>query len=265
MRNHHEYKHHPVTLTLSQFHKLRKGHTVQLAHHQIDPSKHHKHRLTLHPANHQKVAQAARNRRGVRLGMSADEFNATGTGFGDFWNKIKSGLSTAGSWIKNNVLDSDIYKNSIRPIVHGLVDQGINAAATLAGSKAGPLGQQIAGDVGHAAANKFFDATGVGLYHRVAHRRKRRGSSPHPRRVGGALRGGYEPNRYGHGSTQGEVAMSARDVRKVMPASEFTPLLSPAKYPSLIQHSQAIKGSGMKRGRKPRGRHGGVVGGSFRL
>jgi hypothetical protein len=195
--------------------------------------------------------------------MTEDEFHATGQGFGDLWNRIKSGLSTAGDWLRNNITNTDIYKKNIKPIVHGIVDQGINAASALAGSRAGPLGSQVVGEVGRAAANKLYDATGAGMRRRQVARKRCDSSPRHPR--GGMLRGGYEPNRYGHGTSQGEVNMSARDVRKVLPASEFSPIVSPAKYPSLIQYSQAIKGSGMKggRGRKGVGQRG--VGGSFRL
>lgn len=250
----HEYHRHPVTLTLGQFQKLRKGGTVQLRADQIDTSRQHKHHLTLHPENAKKVKRAARNRRGVRLSLSPTEFEMSGEGFGDFMRKLRDGFSTAGSWVKKNIIDTDVYRNNIRPIVRGLVDQGINAASALAGSKTGPAGQKIVGDVGRAAANKFYEATGAGMHRR-----------------GSGLRGGYEANRYGHGSSQGEVQMSARDVRKVLPASEFSPLLPPSAYPSLIQYSQAVKGRGMVRKKvcgagQGRGKGGrGGAGGSFRL
>lgn len=262
MRKHHEYHHHAVTLSLPQFHKLRKGFSIQLSHHQLDPSKQHKHRITVHHETHKKIARAIRHRKGVRLSLSPTEFEMSGEGIGDWFRKIRDGLSTAGSWVKKNIIDSDLYQRSVKPIVHDLVDQGINTAAALAGARGGPRGQQLAQDVGRAAANKFYEATGAGMHKkRVTHKMPQTPA----RRQGGALRGGYEPNRYGHGSTQGEVEMTASDVRKVLPASQFTPLISPSKYPSLIQHSQAVKGSGMHKKRKPRGRRGGVYGGSFRM
>jgi hypothetical protein len=235
----------PLTITEKQFRRLRNNHQVQLKHHQIAHGTKHRHHVVVHHTKAKKIHHAAKHNKGVRLGLSKHEMEMSGQGFAEFIQ----GLKKAGSWIKNNILDSNIYQQTVKPIVHGLVDQGINAASTLVGSKTGPAGQQLANDLGHAAANKFYDASGVGLHHR--------------RRHGGQLRGGYRQGQYGHGSTQGEVDMSSRQIKNTWPASEFTPLLPPSKYPSLIQHAEQAQGSGMRKTHRRRGRPG--RGGSFRL
>jgi hypothetical protein len=229
----------PMTLTEKQFRRLKNSHAVQLKHHQISHDGQHAHHVVLHHTTAKKIHQAASKRKGARLTMTPHELEMSGAGLADFWNKLKN----AGSWIKSHILDTDVYKQSVRPIVHGLVDQGINAAATIVGSKAGPQGQEIAKQIGNAAANKFYEASGVGLR----------------RRHGGAIKGGYRPGQYGHGATQSDVDMSSSQIRHTWPASEFTPLLAPSKYPSLIQHQEMAKGSGMRKHHK--------VGksGSFRL
>ena len=230
-----EYHQVPLTLTEPQFRKLKNNHTVQLRHAQISHGNRHAHHIVVHHSKAKKVHTAARNGKGVRVCLTPHELEMSGQGLADFWNKIKS----AGSWVKKNVIDTPLYQNTFKPIVHGLVDQGINAASALVGSKTGPLGQKIASDVANAAANKVYASTGAGM-----------------RRRGGAIKGGFKPGVFGHGKTEGDVDMSGRQIRNTWPASEFTPLLAPSKYPSIVQHQEELKGSGFRKGKH---------GGSFRL
>ena len=137
----------PLTLTESQFKKMRAGHPIQLAHHQIGGGglKHH---LMLHPETAKKVAGAVRRGKGVRIHVSPHEFHASGEGIRDFFNKIKE----SAQWLKNKVIDTPFYQQTVRPIARNLVNQGIenflpvsarnvaHQAANFAGEKTGAFG-----------------------------------------------------------------------------------------------------------------------------
>jgi hypothetical protein len=231
----------PLTLHEKQFRRLKNGHAVQLKHHQIAHGNKHAHHVVVHTTKAKKIHSAARNQKGVRLDLTKHELEMSGQGLKEFW----AGLKKAGSWIKDNIINTPVYQQTLKPIVHGLVDQGINAVSTMAGSKAGPTGQQLTSQLGNAAANKLYESTGLGM--------KKHGK-------GFAMKGGYRPFTYGHGSSQTDVDMSSREIKNTWPASEFTPLLAPSKMPSLIQHAEQARGTGV-RGKKKKGRYGG----SFRM
>lgn len=127
----------PLTLTPGQFKKMRAGHPIQLARHQIGGGAIHKHHLMLHPENAKKVAGAIRRQKGVRIHVSPHEFEASGEGIMDFFNKIKD----AGNWVKSKVIDTPFYQQNIKPIVRQAVDAGLQMAAPRLGVAA-PLAQK---------------------------------------------------------------------------------------------------------------------------
>ena len=138
----------PLTLTESQFKKMRAGHPIQLAHHQIGGGAIHRHHLMLHPENAKKVAGAIRKQKGVRIHVSPYEFEASGEGIMDFFNKIKD----AAQWVKNKIIDTPFYQQNLRPLAKNLVNLGIDnfvpaaarqvarQAADFAGEKTGAFG-----------------------------------------------------------------------------------------------------------------------------
>lgn len=139
---------HPVSVTLShaQFKKMRAGHPVQLSHSQIAGPQ--RHQLMLHPVSAKKVAGAIRKFKGVRLQVSPHEFEASGEGLMDFFNKIKQGAQ----WLKSNVIDTPFYQKNIRPIAKDLVQTGIQtfvpAPAREYAQKAAEFGSEKTGAFG---------------------------------------------------------------------------------------------------------------------
>lgn len=115
----------PLTLTESQFKKIRAGQPVQLAHHQIGGGAIHRNHLMLHPENARKVAGAIRKQKGVRIFVSPHEFEASGEGIMDFLNKLKN----AGQWVKSKIIDTPFYQENVKPIVRQAVDSGLAAVA----------------------------------------------------------------------------------------------------------------------------------------
>ena len=134
----------PLSLSESQFHKLRKGHPIQLAHHQI--GSHGKHWLALHPETVKKVHAAHRKGKGCRIHVSPHEMEASGEGLMDFWNKIKS----AANWVSDKVINTDFYQNNVRP----LAKQGVNALID-------NFVPSVARDSAHKAADFVSDKTGA--------------------------------------------------------------------------------------------------------
>ncbi len=140
----------PLTLTQKQFHRLRLGHQVQLAHEQIAHGRKHRHFIHAHHETAKKVHKAAVHHKGVRIALSPDEFESSmhGGGFMDFLNNIKNGLQNAGNWVKNNVIDTPFYQNTIRPVVHDIVNSTVKP---FVGKYTGPLS---------GVADKAIDAVG---------------------------------------------------------------------------------------------------------
>lgn len=85
--------------------------------------------LSLHPANVRIIQKAVLKGKGCNLHLSEGELLSTaedmkGEGlFGDIFKGLKSGYS----WVKKNIIDSDIYQKGLKPIVRGAVDQGVSA------------------------------------------------------------------------------------------------------------------------------------------
>lgn len=114
----------PVTIEPEQFKKLIKGRPVQLKAHQLHPA--HKHHVMVHPETAKRLHRARVTGKGVRLEMTPHEIEMTGEGWGDLWNSIKKGVSSAWNWgrenipkavnwAKENIIDSDFYQKEIRP------------------------------------------------------------------------------------------------------------------------------------------------------
>lgn len=210
----------PLTITENQFHKLRKGKTVQLTHSQISLKKKHNHQIFVQPPKFKRLHTAARNGKGVRLQLTPNELEMSGAGFMDFINKLKN----AGKWVKDKIIDSDVYQKNLKPVVSDIVRAGVNVAKPFVPQPAQGLFEQGVKKVGEAT-----NAYGMGMH---------------------AIRNGYGRNSYGYGSNQSDVALSAKAIKGVIPASEFVPLVAPSKMASLYQPSQAVKGSGRGRPRK---------------
>lgn len=111
--------------------------------------------ILLHPANYLNFKKAAMKGRGFTITISPAEILSTvesdmdGTGFfGDLWKKLKSGYS----WVKKNIIDSDVYQSAIKPIVRQGVNAAITAANTAYPGSAVPLS---------AVANKIGNQTGA--------------------------------------------------------------------------------------------------------
>lgn len=89
--------------------------------------------ILLHPSSHDRFKKAVMKGKGLTLTISPAEVLSTvesdieGTGFfGDVWKKLKSGYS----WVKKNIIDTDIYQKAVKPLVR----QGVNALANIASS-----------------------------------------------------------------------------------------------------------------------------------
>lgn len=138
----------PLTLTENQFKKMRAGHPIQLAHHQVGGTGIKQHHLMLHPETAKKVAIAVHRGKGVRIHVSPHEFQASGEGIMDFFNKLKD----AGKWIKEKVIDTPFYQQNIRPVARQLVNSGLD----IAGTKLGP-----GADILRKGAYALGDTTGA--------------------------------------------------------------------------------------------------------
>ncbi len=90
--------------------------------------------LSLHPANAKIVEKAALKSKGCNIHLSAGELLSTaedmdGEGlFGDIFKGLKSGYN----WVKKNVIDTDLYQKSIKPLVKQVVQKGVQAAQAAA-------------------------------------------------------------------------------------------------------------------------------------
>ncbi len=221
-----------VSLTKSQYMKLKRGQTVQLSAQQISPNAQQSHHLILHHETAKKVKKAIAQKKGVRLSLSPEELEASGEGLKEFLQ----GLKKAGSWVKSNVIDTPFYQQSVRPIVNEAVKTGLQMAAPRLGAAA-PLAQNAANEIG-----KKTGLFGSGM--------KTCGKRGRAKMIMGVGSG---------------IEMSAAAVRQVMPASDFRPLLKPSMEPSLVQKSQIESHEAVpKRRSVGRGRCS-TRGGSFRM
>lgn len=128
------YKPAKVNLTEAQAKKIIRQEPVRISAGQIGTGDKV---ILLHPENHLKLSKAKRAGKGAVLYMSAGEVLATvesdlaGSGiFGDIWKGLKSGYK----WVKKNVVDSDLYQQSIKPLVRRGVKIAEGAAKTFTGN-----------------------------------------------------------------------------------------------------------------------------------
>ena len=117
----HQYKPARFELSEHQIHKIKHGHKVRLAHHQIGKGPH---TLFLHPLQHDKVATAHAKGKGVDLIVSDGEMEHTvhsgaeGTGI---WDTIKSGFKKYVKPILGGIGDAIAYSNpELAPIREGV-------------------------------------------------------------------------------------------------------------------------------------------------
>ena len=122
------YKQIKINITKDQLHKALNGKSVSFKKDQLGVGNHY---LSLHPTNVKVVERAAMKGTGCILHLSSGELLSTaedmkGEGiFGDIFKGPKSGYK----WAKKNVIDTDVYQQNIKPIVRGLVDQGVAMAS----------------------------------------------------------------------------------------------------------------------------------------
>jgi hypothetical protein len=122
-----------VKPTHAQFKKLKKGEVVQLKHHQLLPGGQDMALdVYVHPDVHKKVKKAIKDKKGIRIQLTPTEMQMNGQGFMDFWDKVKN----VGKMIKDNIVDSSLYQQSVKPLVRQAVDAGIARYAPLAGPAA---------------------------------------------------------------------------------------------------------------------------------
>lgn len=118
---------HPAELHVTgpQLVKLWHGHPVQIKHeHLVKPTSN----VLVHPLTAKKIHSARMKGKGVRISLSKHEIShMNGKGFwSDAWNYLKKKVpevahwvtDTAVPWIKNNIIDSELYQEKIKPIVH---------------------------------------------------------------------------------------------------------------------------------------------------
>ena len=137
----------PVSLHLSkaQVRKAAQGRPIQ-----ISAANLHKgtHTIHVHPENHKKIQKAKRANKGCRLHLSHHEMEGSG-----LFDCLKNAWNT----VKNEVIDTPFYQQTVRPIakqgVNQLIDNFVPSAAR---------------DVAHKAADFAGDKTGAfGLRHSV--------------------------------------------------------------------------------------------------
>lgn len=126
------YKAARIDFTDAQVKKAISGKPVRLAANQIGKGDKV---VFLHPVQHRVVSKAGMAGRGCTIELSPAEILTTvesemdGTGFfGDLWKGIKSGYK----WVKNNVIDTPIYQQTIKPLVRKAVDTGAMALSGMA-------------------------------------------------------------------------------------------------------------------------------------
>lgn len=118
-----------LTLTEPQARKLMNKHPIQLKHNQLQPE--HRHYLMLHPETHKRAMKAMASGKGLRLALTPDELEQSGAGFWDLLKKAANVASNVGRFVKDKIIDSNLYQTSIKPEVRKLVDSGEAALQTV--------------------------------------------------------------------------------------------------------------------------------------
>lgn len=119
------YKQVRINITKKQLNQALNGKPIRLLSSQIGNGDI---ALSLHPANIRIIEKAVLKGKGCNLHLSegellssAEDMNGEGL-FGDIFKGLKSGYS----WVKKNIIDSDIYQKALKPIVRRAVDTGLN-------------------------------------------------------------------------------------------------------------------------------------------
>lgn len=119
------YKQVRINITKKQLNQALNGRPIRLLSSQINNGDI---ALSLHPANIRIIEKALLKGKGCNLHLSEGELLSTaedmhGEGlFSDIFKGLKSGYS----WVKKNIIDSDIYQKALKPIVRRAVDTGLN-------------------------------------------------------------------------------------------------------------------------------------------
>jgi hypothetical protein len=129
-----------VFISQNQARKLVKGKPVQLSHSAL--SQGHNVKMMVHPSTHKRVQKALRNNKGTRIILSQSEID--GSGIFDF-------LKNAASWVKKNIIDTDLYQKNVRPIARELVKTGVSLIP----------GPQLARDVATKGTEYLSEKTGA--------------------------------------------------------------------------------------------------------
>ncbi len=119
------YKQVRINITKKQLNQALNGKPIRLLSSQINNGNI---ALSLHPANIRIIEKALLKGKGCNLHLSegellstAEDMNGEGL-FSDIYKGLKSGYS----WVKKNIIDSDIYQKALKPIVRRAVDTGLN-------------------------------------------------------------------------------------------------------------------------------------------
>lgn len=119
------YKQVRINITKKQLNQALNGKPIRLLSSQINNGDI---ALSLHPANIRIIEKALLKGKGCNLHLSegellstAEDMNGEGL-FSDIFKGLRSGYS----WVKKNIIDSDIYQKALKPIVRRAVDTGLN-------------------------------------------------------------------------------------------------------------------------------------------
>jgi len=124
----------PLTLTEAQARKLMNKHPIQLKHSQLKPE--HMHYLMVHPETHKRAMKSLASGKGLRVSLTPEELEMSGSGFWDLLKKAGQVAANVGRFVKDKIIDSNLYQTSIKPEVRKLVDSG---EAALAGVLPAPV------------------------------------------------------------------------------------------------------------------------------
>jgi hypothetical protein len=124
----------PLTLTEAQARKLMNKHPIQLKHSQLKPE--HMHYLMVHPETHKRAMKSLASGKGLRVALTPEELEMSGAGFWDLLKKAGQVAANVGRFVKDKIIDSNLYQTSIKPEVRKLVDSG---EAAISGVLPAPL------------------------------------------------------------------------------------------------------------------------------
>lgn len=187
-----------LSVTGPQLVKLFKGYPVQIS---KDALKNCNSRCLMHPMMSKKVEKARKSGKGCRIVMSPEEIMKTGpkgmkgsgmsgTGFfSDAWNFLRTKIPVAFNWavenvpkaarfIKENVIDTPLYQEKIRPKVEGEIMKQL---------------ERLPGayyDTAKDVVQSGFDYTGIGV------KKRRGGRAITQKQTKKTVAGSYRPTGY---------------------------------------------------------------------